>query len=169
MAGNAACGGPRTGAAAGVAHQPGRSQRRVGAHRDRGLLDVRVDRRARKLFAGAERRVELDAERQLRSAEQIAERLGHMKGALMKVGQMASYLDDGLPEPVRLALAELQSNAPPMSAELAAGVVEQELGMPPEKLFVEWDPRADRGRLDRPGAPRGVARPGDGRTSVPSR
>ena len=28
-----------------------------------------------------------------------------MKGALMKLGQMASYLDEGLPEPVRDALA----------------------------------------------------------------
>jgi predicted unusual protein kinase regulating ubiquinone biosynthesis (AarF/ABC1/UbiB family) len=95
---------------------------------------------ARKVFASTERRVELDAERQLRSAEQVAERLGNMKGALMKLGQMASYLDDGLPEPVRLALAELQSNAPPMSAALAATVVESELGAPPEQLFVEWDP-----------------------------
>ena len=60
--------------------------------------------------------MEIDAERQLRTAEQVAERLGQMKGALMKVGQMASYLDDGLPEPVRHALAELQANAPPMSS-----------------------------------------------------
>ena len=95
---------------------------------------------ARKLFASAPRRMEIDAERQLRTAEQIAERLGHMKGALMKVGQMASYLDDGLPEPVRLALAELQANAPPMSAELAAEVITSELGRPPEELFLEWDP-----------------------------
>jgi predicted unusual protein kinase regulating ubiquinone biosynthesis (AarF/ABC1/UbiB family) len=62
-----------------------------------------------------------------------------MKGALMKVGQMASYLDDGLPDPVRQALASLQADAPPMSADLAAEVVEAELGLPPEKLFVEWD------------------------------
>jgi predicted unusual protein kinase regulating ubiquinone biosynthesis (AarF/ABC1/UbiB family) len=96
---------------------------------------------ARKLFASAERRVEIDAERQLRTAEQVAERLGHLKGALMKVGQMASYLDDGLPEPVRHALAELQANAPPMSSELAAEVITEELGGPPEKVFLEWDPQ----------------------------
>ena len=95
---------------------------------------------ARKLFASAERRVEIDAERQLRTAEQVAERLGQLKGALMKVGQMASYLDDGLPEPVRQALAELQANAPPMSGELAAEVITEELGGPPEKVFLEWDP-----------------------------
>jgi predicted unusual protein kinase regulating ubiquinone biosynthesis (AarF/ABC1/UbiB family) len=70
---------------------------------------------ARKLFASAERRVELDRERELRTAEAIADRLGNMKGALMKLGQMASYVDEGLPEPMRAALAELQSNAPPMS------------------------------------------------------
>ncbi len=59
----------------------------------------------------------------------------------MKLGQMASYVDDGLPEPMRAALAELQSNAPPMSADLAAEVIEHELGAPPEKVFVEWDPQ----------------------------
>ena len=95
---------------------------------------------ARKLFASTERRVELDRERELRTAEAITERLGNMKGALMKLGQMASYVTEGLPEPMRLALAELQSNAPPMSAELAAGVIESELGAPPEEIFVEWDP-----------------------------
>jgi predicted unusual protein kinase regulating ubiquinone biosynthesis (AarF/ABC1/UbiB family) len=94
---------------------------------------------ARKVFASAERRIELDRERELRTASDIAERLGDMKGALMKIGQMAAYLDDGLPEPMRLALAQLQSNAPPMSAELAAGVIERELGARPEDLFVSWD------------------------------
>ena len=58
----------------------------------------------------------------------------------MKVGQMASYLDDGLPEPVRQALAELRSNAPPMSGDLAAEVIDEELGAPPDKIFLEWDP-----------------------------
>ena len=58
----------------------------------------------------------------------------------MKVGQMASYVDDGLPEPVRQALATLQAGAPPMSAELAAEVVERELGRPPDEAFLEWDP-----------------------------
>ena len=96
---------------------------------------------ARKLFASAERRIELDQERELRTAEAVAERLGNMKGALMKLGQMASYIDDALPGPLREALAQLQSNAPPMSAELAAGVIEREFGMPPQQLFAQWDPQ----------------------------
>jgi predicted unusual protein kinase regulating ubiquinone biosynthesis (AarF/ABC1/UbiB family) len=95
---------------------------------------------ARKLFADAERRIELDRERELRTAEAVAERLGNMKGALMKLGQMASYVDEGLPAPLREALAQLQASAPPMSGELAAEVVLHDLGARPEALFVQWDP-----------------------------
>jgi predicted unusual protein kinase regulating ubiquinone biosynthesis (AarF/ABC1/UbiB family) len=95
--------------------------------------------RARRTFASPERREELDAEHQLRTAEQVAEALGHMKGALMKIGQMASYLDQGLPEPVREQLAQLQANAPSMSAELAAEVVAKELGDRPENVFGTWE------------------------------
>ena len=97
--------------------------------------------RARKAFASADRHADLDAQYELATAEAIAAALGNMKGAMMKLGQMASYLDQGLPEPVRQALAELQANAPPMSAALAAEVVEQELGQPPETCFAAWDPR----------------------------
>ena len=68
--------------------------------------------RARKVFASAERHAELDAAFELQTAESIAEALGNMKGAMMKLGQMASYLDQGLPEPVREALAELQAERP---------------------------------------------------------
>jgi len=96
--------------------------------------------RAQRVFADAERREELDAALQLRTAEQVAETLGNLKGAMMKLGQMASFLDQGLPEPVREALAQLQADAPPMSPELAAGVVIEELGAPPNQVFAEWDP-----------------------------
>jgi predicted unusual protein kinase regulating ubiquinone biosynthesis (AarF/ABC1/UbiB family) len=96
--------------------------------------------RARRVFANAARQAELDQAFELRTAAQVAEALGNMKGAFMKLGQMASYLDIGLPPHVREALAGLQQNAPPMSAELAAGVVERELGASPHRLFLEWDP-----------------------------
>jgi hypothetical protein len=92
------------------------------------------------VFASAERKVELDTAFELRTAEQVAAALGEMKGALMKLGQMASYLDQGLPEHVRGALAQLQSDAPPMSAELAAGVIRSELGHDPDVVFATWDP-----------------------------
>ena len=96
--------------------------------------------RARRAFASAERKEELDAAHQLRTAEQVADALGHMKGALTTVGQMASYLDQGLPEPIREQLAQLQAGAPPMAPELAAQVVQEELGAAPTRVFDTWDP-----------------------------
>jgi predicted unusual protein kinase regulating ubiquinone biosynthesis (AarF/ABC1/UbiB family) len=114
-------------------------RRRLAAVGARAGVDW-AGHRARRVFASAERRQELDTEFELRTAEQVAATLGEMKGALMKLGQMASYLDQGLPEHVRDALASLQSNAPPMSAELAAGVIRTELGHDPDDLFDTWDP-----------------------------
>jgi predicted unusual protein kinase regulating ubiquinone biosynthesis (AarF/ABC1/UbiB family) len=96
--------------------------------------------KAQRVFASAERRQELDERLQLQTAEQVAAALGSMKGALMKLGQLASFLDDGMPEPVRQALSTLQADAPPMAPELAAAVIRQELGDDPDKVFAEWDP-----------------------------
>ena len=96
--------------------------------------------RARRVFASAERRETLDREYEIRTAEQVATELGNMKGALMKLGQMVSYLDEGLPEHFRAALAQLQHDAPPMSAELAASMIQDELHRSPDELFAEWDP-----------------------------
>lgn len=95
---------------------------------------------ARKMFASAERKEQLTAEREMRTAEQITERLGHMKGAMMKLGQMASYLDNGLPDALRLTLQQLQASAPPMSRELAESVIREEFGRDVSELFLEWDP-----------------------------
>lgn len=95
--------------------------------------------KARSVFASEERKDELRAQFELQSAEQVAEALGNMRGAMMKLGQMASYLDQGLPEPVRNALAQLQSDAPPMSFDLARGVIESELGKPLSELFASID------------------------------
>lgn len=94
---------------------------------------------ARKVFANAERKEVLSREREMKTAQQVANELGNMKGALMKLGQMASYLDDGLPEPLRLALAQLQSNAPPMSVDLVHEVIRQEFGRDASELFMEFD------------------------------
>ena len=94
---------------------------------------------ARKVFASTQRREELSRAREIKTAQQVADELGNMKGALMKLGQMASYLDDGLPEPLRLALSQLQSQAPPMSVELVRQEVERELGAPIEEMFAAFD------------------------------
>jgi predicted unusual protein kinase regulating ubiquinone biosynthesis (AarF/ABC1/UbiB family) len=118
---------------------------RTARHRELAALTTRVVgdgavTRARQVFASAPRREVLQREFELRSAQQVAERLGNMKGALMKLGQMASYMDEGLPAHVREVLGQLQQSAPPMSAELAADCLERELGAGPRRLFAEWDP-----------------------------
>jgi hypothetical protein len=102
---------------------------------------VRYASNAPRLFAAAgESRQQLRNDLALQTAEDVATTLGAMKGVMMKLGQMASYVDDGLAPSVRRTLSRLQDSVPPMSAELAAGVVTEELGQPPERAFARWDP-----------------------------
>jgi predicted unusual protein kinase regulating ubiquinone biosynthesis (AarF/ABC1/UbiB family) len=89
--------------------------------------------------AEPERRDELDLAFQMRSAEDVVETLGEMKGALMKLGQLFSYVDDTMPEHIRSVLSQLQDSVPPMAPELAADVVRKELGSRPETLFRVWE------------------------------
>ncbi len=96
---------------------------------------------APRLFASAgEHRQQLRNDLALQTAEDVATTLGTMKGVLMKLGQMASYVDDGLSPAARRTLSRLQDSVPPMSPELAARVVMEELGLPPERAFATWDP-----------------------------
>src|SRR5690348_6676112 len=116
---------------------------------ERGLAAVRLAARggaryatsAPRLFASAgEHREALRNDLALQTAEDIAATLGAMKGVLMKIGQMASYVDDGLSPAVRRTLSRLQDSVPPMSPELAATVLREELGAAPEQAFARWDP-----------------------------
>ncbi len=131
-------------------------QDQVAAHRglprvrlERGLAALRLIARggaryagsAPRLFAAAgETRQQLRQDLALQTAEDVAQTLGAMKGVLMKLGQMASYIDEGLSPAVRRTLSRLQDSVPPMSPELAAQVVREELGQDPEQIFAEWDP-----------------------------
>src|SRR5579871_5743242 len=119
-----------------------RLRRGVAALRLAARGGARYASNAPRLFAAAgEKRQELRGDLALQTAEDVADTLGAMKGVLMKVGQMASYVDDGLSPAVRRTLARLQDSVPPMSPELAAAVVEEELGAPPEGAFARWDPQ----------------------------
>jgi len=94
--------------------------------------------RIRRRFRAPERREALDDAFALRTAEDVARELGGMKGALMKAGQLLSFVVEALPEPAQQSLASLYSDAPPMAADLAAEVVREELGRPPEQVFLDW-------------------------------
>jgi predicted unusual protein kinase regulating ubiquinone biosynthesis (AarF/ABC1/UbiB family) len=118
-----------------------RVQRGVAALRLAARGGARYASNAPRLFASAgEHREQLRNDLALQTAEDVAATLGTMKGVLMKLGQMASYVNDGLSPAARRTLSRLQDSVPPMSAELAAQVVTEELGLPPERAFRTWDP-----------------------------
>ncbi len=109
---------------------------RLSARRSVHFAQVKV--RGRR--ATEEERARLEEQFAIRSAEDVAKVLGGMKGAIMKAGQMLSFIADGLPEEAKAALATLQADVPPMAPSLAEGVVREELGGDPERLFLDWDP-----------------------------
>ena len=70
---------------------------------------------------------------------QIADTLGEMKGAVMKVGQIASQYKDIFPPEVAKAIAKLQRQAPPMPFKDIQAQIEKELGKPLQQLFQQFD------------------------------
>ena len=70
---------------------------------------------------------------------QVAQTLGEMKGAVMKVGQVASQIKDLLPDELALALEKLQKDSPPMPFSLIKEQLIAELGEDPEQLFKHFD------------------------------
>jgi len=85
-------------------------------------------------------RAALDEQFAIKTAQDVAAVLGGMKGAIMKAGQMLSFIADGLPPEAQAALATLQQDVPPMAPSLAADVIRRELGDDPERVFLEWNP-----------------------------
>jgi predicted unusual protein kinase regulating ubiquinone biosynthesis (AarF/ABC1/UbiB family) len=103
---------------------------------------TRIHRRA-----GGEAAQVAERARQERLAERYAEVLGDMKGAVMKVGQILSFVDvDGVVpassrELFQSTLARLQSDVPPLAPHEIADVIQAELGARPEEIFVFFSPR----------------------------
>src|SRR3954470_14979364 len=89
----------------------------------------------------------LDA-RHLEAAERMVDVLGTMKGAAMKIGQLASFIDtEFIPEEYRDLyqdkLATLRSEAPAMPWKKVKSVLEEEWdGEPVEELFEDFEQEA---------------------------
>jgi predicted unusual protein kinase regulating ubiquinone biosynthesis (AarF/ABC1/UbiB family) len=103
--------------------------------------------RAANLTRSQEGRKEAADRRQLEAAEQIFEVLGNMKGAAMKVGQVASFVDTGafppeFQERIQRKLAELRDAAPRVPFERMRDVVEQGIDQPLEDAFADFDEEA---------------------------
>src|SRR3954467_3186007 len=85
--------------------------------------------------------------RHLETALKMASVLGEMKGAAMKIGQMASFIDaDFLPPEYREIyqekLSKLRTHAPAMPWERGRQVLEEEYGESPARVFASIEPYA---------------------------
>ena len=83
----------------------------------------------------------------MEAAEQIFDVLGQMKGAAMKVGQVASFIDTGafppeFQERIQAKLAELRDAAPRVPFERMRKVVEDGLGEKLDDVFSEFGEEA---------------------------
>jgi hypothetical protein len=79
------------------------------------------------------------------TARQLVEMLGEMKGAAMKVGQLASFYelsDSGELQTYRDALTMLQNSAPPMDGSSSRKVIEEEFDAATEDVFAEFEDEA---------------------------
>ena len=103
--------------------------------------------RARNLARDPEQAAQALDQRHLEAAEQMVETLGRMKGAAMKIGQLASFIDtEFLPPEYRDLyqdkLATLRSTAPPMPWKKVRSVLDEEWDEPVEELFEDFEHEA---------------------------
>jgi predicted unusual protein kinase regulating ubiquinone biosynthesis (AarF/ABC1/UbiB family) len=85
--------------------------------------------------------------RHMETAEKMVDALGQLKGAAMKIGQLASFIDtEFLPPEYRELyqekLATLRDTAPPMPWKKVRDVLEEEWEEPPEDLFEDFEHEA---------------------------
>src|SRR5918998_1584989 len=103
--------------------------------------------RARNLVRSDEAGAAAIDERHLEAAEKMVDALGQLKGAAMKIGQLASFIDtEFLPPEYRELyqdkLADLRTAAPPMPWKKVREVLEEEWDEPPEDLFEDFEHEA---------------------------
>jgi len=103
--------------------------------------------KAANLTRSEEGRHDAAARRQMEAAEQIFEVLGQMKGAAMKVGQVASFMDTGafppeFQERIQAKLAELRDAAPRVPFKRMRKLIEDGLGERLDDVFAEFDEEA---------------------------
>ena len=95
--------------------------------------------RLKGMFQSKEAAEQTREESQRATGQRIAQTLGELKGAVMKVGQMASIAADVLPKEIADALGTLQKEAPPMDYAVIEEQIEKELGALPDVLFKSFD------------------------------
>lgn len=95
--------------------------------------------RVESLFRSDDAAKEVRAALSVETGQRIARTLGELKGAVMKIGQMASIGNELLPPELTAALGSLQKEAPPVAFEVIEEQIEREFGVPPDALFRRLD------------------------------
>src|SRR5687767_9863353 len=100
--------------------------------------------RAANVARSQERREEALEQTHLEAAERMVKTLGTMKGAAMKIAQLASFIDTEFLPPEYAALyqkelSKLRSDAPPMPWKKVKQVLEEEWEDPVEELFEDFE------------------------------
>jgi predicted unusual protein kinase regulating ubiquinone biosynthesis (AarF/ABC1/UbiB family) len=103
--------------------------------------------RAANLARSREEAADALERRHLEAAERMVATLGRMKGAAMKIGQLASFIDtEFLPPEYRELyqehLAQLRTQAPTMSWKQVRRVLDEEWEEPCEELFEQFEHEA---------------------------
>jgi len=96
----------------------------------------------RQWFSDAETRKKRVMETNLRLALSTFHRLGYLRGAMTKLGQIAGHFPQLVPREIADTLDRLQFEAPPMHYALIREVIVNELGKEPEQLFASFDREA---------------------------
>lgn len=91
------------------------------------------------IFADEEQKKQSQEQLYADIGRRVAQTLGEMKGAVMKVGQIASQVKDLLPKEVAEALEVLQKESPPMPYDMIRRQIIKSLGDDPENLFAHFD------------------------------
>jgi predicted unusual protein kinase regulating ubiquinone biosynthesis (AarF/ABC1/UbiB family) len=99
-----------------------------------------IPNRIRHFFTPRHRKEELKLRQREKMAQRAVESMGQMKGVLMKLGQILSFMDEALPPGMAEALRPLQRSAPPMPFEAVEAAIEVELGMPWQRAFASLEP-----------------------------
>lgn len=81
-------------------------------------------------------------ETHLKAAVQLLGTMSHLRGAVMKLGQLLAHWPGVTPSEFADVLGRLYFQAPPMHFSLLREVVRSELGANPEDLFAEFDETA---------------------------
>lgn len=110
--------------------------------RDRTLVTAKLATKvglgfARRTLGGKDRPSTTDPEddASVEAAGDLVEQLGRLKGLVMKIGQIASYMPGTLPPRAQRVLTKLQAESTAMKWSTVREVVREELGDAPEALF----------------------------------